>query len=306
MTPPRRRKKPQYKPFRLRKKIKPPVRKDLPSVRKLIFDTCLHMWRYRKVFVGVILIYIVLNLVLVKGLSSALDIPAIKQELKESSVASGATLNAVLLGVVASSGANGTTDVSSLYQTLITIVFMLAFIWMFRETHEHKLKKIQIKLRQPFYEGMTPIIPFILTLMLIGLQLLPMMIGVGIFSLVQVNGLAVTGIETFLWAVFAILLSILTFYLISASMFGLIIVTLPGGTPVGAYKSAKSVVAFRRWAIMRKLLVYLLVVGLIYAGVMFASIVILPVLTEWILALLSAFILPLSIGCVYKLYRSLL
>ncbi|MCA9343852.1 hypothetical protein KC947_02780 [Candidatus Saccharibacteria bacterium] len=306
MSPTRRRKKPQYKPFRLRTKIKPPISKDLPSVRKLIFDTCLHMWRYRKVFVGVILIYIVLNLVLVKSLSSALDIPALKQELKESSVASGATLNAVLLGVVVSSGSNGSTEVSSLYQTIITVVFMLSFIWLFRETHEHKLKRIQLKIKQPFYEGMTPIIPFILTLILIGLQLLPMMIGVGVFSSVQINGLAVTGIETFLWALLAILLSILTFYLVSASMFGLIIVTLPGETPISAYKSAKKVVAFRRWVIMRKLLLYLLVVGLIYAGVMFASIIIFPVATEWILLILSSIILPLSIGCVYKLYRALL
>lgn len=299
------RKKPSYKSFRLSKRIKPPIQKDLPSVRKLISDTCLHIWRYKRIFFGVMVVYILLNLVLVKSFKTALDVPSLKDELQNSSSLQGFSLGATLLGMVASSGVGGTTEVANLYQSIITIITILAFIWLFRETHEHR-KKVTIKLKQPYYEGMTPIIPFVLSLMLIGLQLLPMMIGVGVFSLVQTNGLAVTAVETFVWALFAILLSLLSFYLVSASMFGLIIVTLPKSTPISAYKSAKSVVAFRRWTIMRKLLIFIILIGLAYAGVLIGCILILPALVEWLMIILTAIILPIGIGAGYKLYRALL
>ncbi len=302
----RRRKKPIYRSFRLSKRIKPPVSKNLPTVRRLILDTCLHMWRYRKIFVGLIFVNFLLNLVLVKGLSSALDIPSLKDELQQSSALSGVAMNAVLLGIVTSSGTEGISEVSNLYQTQITIISILAFIWLFRETYEHTAKKKVVKLKQPFYEGMAPLIQFLLLLMLIGLQLLPMVAGVGIFSLVQVNGLAVTAIETTVWAILALSLSLVSFYLLSPSVFSLYIVTLPKHTPLTAYKSAKSVVAFRRWTIIRKLFYFMIIIGLIYLAVLFGCIVLIPSLTEWVMLFLSSLILPLTIGCGYKLYRSLL
>lgn len=299
----RKRKKPEYKTFKLTKRIKPPVQKKLPSVTNLLLETWKHIWRYRRVFFGVIAVYFLLNLIFVKGLTTALDVPALKQELQQTDL-NGIALGATLLGVVAGSGTSAATEVANLYQTIIVIICALAFIWLFRQTYE--AKPVKIKVKQPFYEGMAPVIPFLLLLIVIGVQLLPMVIGVSVFSTVQANGLAVTMIETVLWALLAVLLALLSFYLISASLLSLIIVTLPDMTPMQAYRSAKKVVAFRRWVIMRKLLLFALLLAMIFGGILLLFIMTIPVLTEWVMAILSAVALPLVIGSGYKLYRSLL
>ncbi len=303
--PTRKRKKPEYKTLRLTKRIKPPVQKKLPSVGRLLIDTCQHMWRYKRVFFGVVAIYFLLNLIFVKGLTSALDVPALKVELQQTSNLDGIALGATLLGVIAGSGNTAATEVANLYQTVIVIICALAFIWLFRQTYEKKATD-KIKIKQPFYEGMAPLIPFIVLLMVIGIQLLPMVIGVSVFSIVQVNGLAVTAIETTLWALLAILLALLSFYLISSSLLSLIIVTLPDTTPLQAYRSAKKVVAFRRWIIMRKLLLFAVLLAILYGAILLLFIMILPAIAEWAMALLSALVLPIAIGSGYKLYRSLL
>lgn len=303
--PNRKRKTPKYKAFKLTKRIKPPVQKKLPSVARMLLETWQHMWQNKRLFFGLIAIYFLLNLLFVKGLTTALDVPAIKQELQQSSGINGFELGATLLGVVAGSGSGAVTEVANLYQTIIVIVCALAFIWLFRHTYEAKQPK-KIKLKQPFYEGMAPLIPFLLLLIVIGVQLLPMVIGVSVFSTVQVNGLAVTVLETTLWALLTVLMTLFSFYLVSASLLSLIIVTLPDMTPMQAYRSAKRVVAFRRWVIMRKLLLSAILLAVIFGGILLFFIMTLPVLTEWVMALLSALALPLAIGSGYKLYRSLL
>lgn len=282
------------------------IQKKLPFIGKLLIDTCKHMWRHKRVFFGVIAVYLLLNIVFVKGLTTVLDVPTIKKELQETSNLHGVELGATLLGVVAGSG-GGATDVAGVYQTVIFIICTLAFIWLFRQTHEiESLNKLKIKVKQPFYEGMAQLIPFILMLVLVGIHLLPMLIGLSVFATVQVNGLAVTAIEVILWAFFAFILALLSFYLISASLFSLIIVTLPAMTPMSAYKNAKKVVKNYRWVIMRKLLIFIIILMMFYGLVLLGAVMVMPFMAEWLMLIISALILPLSIGSGYKLYRSLL
>lgn len=280
--------------------------KKLPFIGKLLLDTFKNIWQHKRVFFGVIAIYLLLNIFFVKGLTTALDVPAIKKELQQTSNLHGVELGATLLGVVAGSG-GGITDAAGVYQTIILIICTLAFIWLFRQTHDlNPSNKLRIKVKQPFYEGMTQLIPFILLLVLVGIHLLPMLLGLSVFATVQVNGLAATTIEIILWGFFAFLLALFSFYLISASLFSLIIVTLPEMTPILAYKNAKKVVKNYRWVIMRKLLTFIIILIMLYGLVLLGIVLVIPFLAEWLMLIISAFTLPFSIGVGYKLYRSLL
>lgn len=300
----RRRKLPQYKNFKFKKKIKHPIKKPIPSVFRILTDTIKHIWKHKRIFIGMIVIYLLLNLLFVKGLKSGLDIPAVKDELQHTSQLSGVGLGATLLAVVAGDSNSGLSEVASFYQTLIAIICSLAYIWLFRQTYE--AKKTKIKLKQPFYEGMTPVIPFFLQLILVGIHMLPAIIGISVFGIVQVNGLAVNPVEITIWAIFASLLVVFSLYLLSASVLSLIIVTLPDMTPLKAYKVSKKVVEFRRLIIMRKLILYTILLFAILSSLLLLVVMTIPVIAEWLLIILLAITLPIVIGSGYKLYRSLL
>lgn len=301
----RKRKLPSYKNFKFKKSIKHPIKKPLPSVFRLFMDTLRHMWRYKRPFFGVILVSLILNIVLIKGFTATQNVPEIKNQLTQLGESSGLLLNATIAGLVVAGSNSNITEVANLYQTMFTIVYSLAFIWLFRQTFETK-KFIKIKVKQPFYEGMTPIIPFILQLMIVGLQLIPMVIGVGLFGIVQSKGIAVSAIENVFWVLLMVFLSLLSLYWISASILSLIIVTLPDMTPVKAYKMSKKVVEFRRFIVMRKLFMFIILFLFLVGGLFLLSIMIIPNFAEWTWLILSSFILPMVIGSGYKLYRSLL
>lgn len=291
----------------MKKKIKAnqaaPATIKLPSAWKLVRETAQHMWLYKRIILGMVAVYLVLTTVFVKGFSNSVDIASLKDQIAQTTNLQGFTLNASLFTtIVGSGGANN--GAGSVYQLLITIVMTLAFIWFFRRTTESK--KNVPELHEPFYKGMSAIVPFILVLFVVGLCVLPMLAGISLYSTVLANGLATSVIEQAGWILLAIGLSIWTFYLLSSSVFALYIVTLTDVRPVAALKSAKKVVAGRRWVIMRKFLLYIILVGLIFALLLFLVVLVLPIIAEWFVMLLSALLLPLVVGSGYKLYRALL
>lgn len=302
--PTRVRKKPYYKNFKLTKRIKPTDNKQVPTVLQLFTSTSRHIWRYRRIFGAIIAIYFLLNLIFVSSLNSGLDVAGLKQQLQDSGEIGGIEVGATLLGVVIGPEGSNLSEVASLYQLMFLVIFTLAYIWLFRQTYLPKVQKIKIK--QPFYEGMTPLIKFIFTLLLISLQLMPMIVGISLFSVVQVNGLAATAIESVLWATLTVLLSILSLYWVSASLLALIIVTLPEMTPLRAYKNAKKIALYRRWRVLGSLILLSLLLIIIFGATVFATIMIFAAAAQVVVLLISSLLLPLAIGCGYKLYRSLI
>jgi len=262
------------------------------------------MWRNKRTFIGVLIVYLLLNLVFVKGFSSTVDISGIKDQLTTAAGSGGASINLALVGVLFGSGNSASSEVGSLYQSLILVVITLAFVWLFRHTTTTTDK--DIKIRQPFYEGMTPLVPFLLVMCVVGLQFIPMLAGFGILSTVLSNSLASTLIEQILWYGLALLLTLATFYLLSSSVFALVIVTLPDTKPMAALRSARNLVRTRRWIMMRKLFLMTILVSIGFAIVVFLSIVIIPFLAEWIFFIFSAVLVPVVVGFTYKMYRELL
>lgn len=303
-TKARAKKKPQYKSFRVAKKIKPPVQKNLSPVPKLLKETAQHMWQYKKLFFGIIAIFIFLNLVFVKGLSSTVDITDLRTQLNETLGFNGFELNAALFGAAIGSGAAASSPDAGIYQSIIFVLIFLALVWAFRQTGTSPKKPP--KIRQAFYESTSSLIPFILVMCVVALQMLPLLAGLTMYSIVQSNGLAVTGLEEFLWLVLTLLLALLSVYMISSSYFAMMIATLPEKRPIEALRNARKVVAFRRWLLVRKFLAMIFIVSLTFAVVLYLTVAVIPWFAEWMVLLLSSYIFALIIGSGYKLYRELL
>jgi hypothetical protein len=300
---PRRLQSPKYRAFRYHKRIKHPVK--LPGSWKIAKMTRRFLYKNWKVIGGIILVYGVLNILLVRGFSGGLDVSQLKSQFDTllhgvfGHLAAGLTVLTLLVGTsTTTSGASGATT----YQSVLILMVSLALIWAFRQL----MAGNKIRIRDAYYGGMYPIVPVILVLVVTSLQLIPMLIGGWLFTTVVQNGIAITGIEKLLWGIVFFLLSLLSVYMLTSSLFALYIATLEHMTPMKALRSARQLVRFRRWVVMRKILflpLWLMVVGVI---IMLPIILIVPIAAQWAFTILTMIGLAFGNAYMYTLYRELL
>lgn len=294
-----------YKTFKLSKKIKQP-KPPLPGSFRLFWRALKFLKTHWKIFGGISLIYFVFTIVVVKGLSVSSGITDIKVFLDEfvtgpnSKIASSVTLFTVLLGNINTSAG----EAANVYQTTFFIIFSLAYVWALRRKMADPKDKLRV--RDAFYKGLYPIAPVFLVLVVIGLQLIPLFLASGIYSLVFGLGLAATGVEQFLWLLLVFLMCLLSLYLISSSIIALYVATLPDVTPMSALRSARELVRYRRWMVMRKVFALPIIMLIAAALLVIPTIIISPVVAEWLFLVLVTLSLPVAHSYLYNLYRELL
>ncbi len=284
------------------KAVKRPVK--LPNAWQLAQTAWQTLWAHKKLFIVITLIYGLLNLVLVQGLAGGTDVSTLKHSLNQAftgqlgPLASAASVFVVLIG----SSGNSSSQTAGAYQLLLGIITSLAVIWALRQV----LAGTAIRIKDAYYRGMYPLVPFILVLLLIGLQLLPLLIGSTLYNLVISNGIAVNLIEKLACLLLFMLLSIWSLYMISASLFAMYIVTLPDMTPLKALRSARELTRGRRWTVLRKILCLPIILLAAAAVGMVPIIIVLTPLAQWIFFLLTMFALVAIHAYMYTLYRELL
>lgn len=295
-------KRPQYRSFRLHKRIKGD---PLPGAFRLMKEALATLIRRWRLFLTVVAIYTLLNFVLVQGFQLAIGgVEEAKSALDElfsgnwGQLANGLTIFALLLGS-ASSASNPT---ASMYQLILTLVVSLAVIWLLRQVYAGN----RVRARDGFYRGMAPLVPFVLVLVVIALQLIPLAIGVTLYTSVVSGGIAVTAVEQVLWAMLAFLLALFSLYMVTSSLFALYIVTLPDMTPMRALRSARQLVANRRWTVMRKVLFLPLAQVVTAAAIVVPLILFATPAAAWVFLLLTMLLIPVTHSYLYALYRAML
>lgn len=276
----------------------------LPNVWQLTVSTGKLIWGNKKLLLGITGIYGLLNLLLVHGLASSVDVGGIKQEINESGAGGSGSLatGIAVLAVIAGSSSSGTNQTAGTYQLILVLMASLAIIWALRQIFGGS----KVRIRDAYYRGMYPLVPFILVLLVIGLELIPLVIGSSLYTVVIGNGIAVLAIEKVLWAVLFGLFAFLSFYLISSSIFALYIVALPEMTPIKALRSSSGLVKIRRWSVMRKLLWIPLAFTILAAIIMLPVIVVAAALAPWVYFVLSILAILALHSYLYTLYRELL
>jgi hypothetical protein len=215
-----------------------------------------------------------------------------------SQISNGVTLFLYLLG----NTNNSNNANAGVFQTILLIIISLAIIWGLRQAYNG----IYARVRDAFYQGMNALIMFIMILVVIGLQLVPLILGATLYNLVISNGIAVYTIEKWLWGLLFFVLAIVTIYMICSSIFALYIVTLPDMTPMKALRSARELVMHRRWEVLRK------IIFLPIALIIIATIIMIPLLlmatpvAVWVFFIMTMAGLVVIHSYVYALYRELL
>lgn len=294
-------KQPAYRPFSLKKRIKHPS--VLPSAWYIFKASIRHLYAHKRLFGSIVLIYLALTFLLVRGFGFNGDLGTAKEAIQEliSGTAGHLAASLTVFGMLLGSG-SPTSDVASAYQAMILTVVSLVLIWALRQTHAHE----QITVKNAFYKSSYPLVPFVLVLMILGLQLLPMLVGNFIYSLTVASGVAATVIEKIVWAGLALGLTFVSIYMVCASVFALYIVTLPDMTPLKAIRSAKTLVRYRRWTIIRKVLFLPFILGLLFVVIMLPVILVLTPAAEVVFLLLSAASVAMVHSYMYSLYREIL
>lgn len=296
---PRRLKAPRYHSFSLQRSIRPEkvaVIGGFKLARKA-FESLRYNW---KAFSGITIIYALLTLVLMPIMSGN-DVNNSKSSVDAVLTGPAAPVAGSLSVFTYMLAKTGGVDsqAAGVYRVLLVLTVSLALIWTLRQTY---LKK-RVRIRDGFYGGMAPLVPFLLVLLVVILELLPLAIGSYIYTIASSGA---SGPELVLWGVMIFLLGVLSFYMVCSSIFALYIVCLPGMQPVAALRSAVNIVRYRRWLVMRRVLFLPLLLLLLALVLLLPFILFFTAIAGWVLALCTILMVPLLHAYMYTLYRELL
>jgi hypothetical protein len=292
-----------YLPLTWRHRRPVPDYTPLPKARALFWSVLMLLWKHKALFGVIVLIYGISDAVLAKGLSNGGDLSSLKSSLE--SVAHGVGGKLLTSGVsftylLANSGSSASS--SSGYVVVLLTLCSLAFIWAFRQV----LVGNKVRARDSFYQGMYPLIPFLLLFLLMSVQMLPLVAGGGLYAVIVAGGIAVHLWEKIFWVVFCILPAVWSLRMVTATIFAIYIVTLPNMTPLRAYRSARELVYGRRLLIWRKLIFLPVVLLLLAALIEIPLILFATPIARWSFFVISMISLPVVHGYLYRLYREML
>lgn len=275
-------------------------RTKLPSSFYLTGQVFSTLRKYWKPLGGIVLVYLILNVIFASGVSS---LSSSVSDIKTNLESGHKFWNAIggFSTLVGSAGASS-SQTASILQTVLIILVSLVIIWALRQL----LAGNSIGVKEAYYRSMTPLVPLLLVLAVIFLQLLPVTLGMAVITTILTTIFVSSGLLTGILVVIFAALAAWSAYMISSSIFAFYIVTLPDMQPRQALHSAKNLVQFRRWALMRRIIflpIFLLIVmgAIIVPLILYVSFLVAP-----IFYILSALAILFVHTYFYSLYRSLL
>lgn len=294
---------PKHNSFRVTKKMHQLQKKPIDGAFTLLKRSFAILRANKRIFVGIILIQLLLSIIFVYSVGSLTSFSDLRYDVEQ---AFGDDLGrfgtaAALLGYLTGS-LSSVEGAASVYQLAVTLITSLAIIWALRQLSAGH----SIGIRDSYYKGMYPLIPFLLVLVVIGIQLIPAILGIFVYSTVTANELAVTTVERLMWLLLLILMLLLSAYMILSSIFALYIATLPEMTPLRALRSARGLVLNRRVAVALRLAVLMIVLIVVSIVVMLPVVLFVPVIAQLVFLLISGLGLFYIHSYLYGLYRALL
>lgn len=284
--------------------VEPAPSVKLPNAFVVFWQSVHLLAKYWRVFGGILLVYLVLSFILVKGLSISKDLTSTKDIFDQIFTGPGGEIKSsfAVLGLLISSANATATEVASMAQTILTVMISLVIIWTLRRAYDGK----KVRVKKAFYNAMSPLVPFLILLCIIGLQLLPFGLAGILYSAATSGGIIVTAWEHLLWG--SVLFAGIMFglYFISSSIFALYAVTLPNMEPRQALRSVRSIVRKRRLKVFVRLAALPLMLLVVVAVIMLPIIWLIPWMAESVFFVLTIVGLAVTHAYIYVLYRKLI
>lgn len=300
---------------RSEQKNKPAAKPPLPGYIRFTREVVTQLWRERSLFFRLFLVTIGVASLLF-GATQQAEYVTTTDALKEySETLAGEGFNStiqfgVLLATAATGGLNTTlTETQRVYFFFFYLLIWLATIWLLR----HKIAGASVVVRDGLYNAGGPIVTCLALFFVAMLQLLPMTLGIIIYSAATTSGVLTNGFEVGLFAAGAIALSVLSLYWVSSTFFALIVASNPGTYPMVALKIANQIVAGRRSKLVLRLAWLALLLAILWAIVLIPAVLLdswiaqplLPVVVMSV-QILVAFSVIFASTYVYLLYRKMI
>ncbi|MCA9338318.1 hypothetical protein KC949_02060 [Candidatus Saccharibacteria bacterium] len=290
---------------------------DIPGYWSFTNSVRALLWKNKKLFGGLALVYIVASIV-ISGFSGQETYSSLVQSLKD---AGGGLFEGDLGGVgkaslllTASITSGLTPDVTQAQTVMASLAVFFAWlvtIWLVRQVMAGNKPKI----RDGLYNAGSPILSTILMGFLVIIQLIPLAVAVIIYSAADTSGLLEGGVSAMLVWSAVVLLAILSVYWLSSSIMAMVIIALPGMYPMRAIKVAGDVVVGRRMRMLFRYLWLAVIVVVLWAVIMIPVILFddwlkgfvpslnwLP-LVPFLIVAMAAFTIIFATTYIYMLYR---
>ncbi len=156
------------------------------------------------------------------------------------------------------------TETQQIYVGLLSLFTWMSVVWFLR----HRLGGASVNVRDALYNSGAPFLPTLMVVIVGMFQLVPGAMGVVAYFAATSTGVVAGGVESMLFAVAAVLLVVLSLYWVTSTIFGLVIVTIPGTYPFRALSLSGDVVVGRRASLLLRLLWMIFMILLIWIFVL--------------------------------------
>ena len=194
------------------------------------------LWQNRWLFTKFLLVYIVLSALLLGVISQgnyhqlAEQLKSLGKNLSGNEVGVGSRTLALFSAVITGSLNQTPSESQQIYAGLLFLLAWLTIIWLLRQLMSGK----KVRLRDGIYSSGSPLVATFLMLLIVFIQLLPVGLGVVVYSAASASGLLDGGVEAMLAWIGIALLAVLSLYWLTSSLIGMVIITLPGMYPLAA------------------------------------------------------------------------
>ncbi len=275
------------------------------------------LWRYKKIFIPLGIIYIVLYGILV-GAASQETYSALTASVNDASdgILEGAWgvvgQAAVVFASVTMTGlAPSLTDAQQIFALLLLIMVWVTTVWLLRNL----LAGHRVRLRDGLYSSGGPLFSTIVMAFILAVQLLPLLLVGVAYAAASTSGLLAGGVEAMLFWIASGLLVVLSAFWATSTLFAMVVITLPGMYPLKALNISGDIVTGRRIRILLRWIWMLFVIAIVWVLVLFPLILFdgwlkstwedvswLP-LVPFVMMLLSAWSTIWLSAYVYLMYR---
>ncbi len=278
----------------------------IDSSFNLIKKSILFLWSNKKFWLMFLLVYVVFNIVFIRGLSSNINltnVSSLKTEFNQVFKGSNSGLNTSfsIFLILIGSTTSATSSATNVFNFFLIIFSSMAIIWSFNQFK--KLKKI--KVRDAFYKGVAPVIPFLLIVLYIALQLVPMTIAAYLYNLASNNSIIGNSIGRYIWFILLVSVIFWSFYMLSSSIFSVYYVIYNQSYPVDAIKRARRLVKGIRMKVLGRLIVMIILLILAMIIIIIPSILIFNNSSSWVFYLLTILMIPIIHSYLYHLFLEL-
>ncbi|MBR5027343.1 hypothetical protein IKX64_01995 [Candidatus Saccharibacteria bacterium] len=234
-----------------RRSYREDYRRDLevPGMLAHAFAALKAIFKNWKLFLGLLIITIVLNVFLV-GLMNEETYRQFQEVLDQTNAefAGGKISNVLkatllMISTITTGGLSGdSSESATVFAVLIFLMVWLCTIYILR----HRFAGHVIKLRDALYNSMTPLISTLAVFVIILFQCIPLFILLIVYSTAVATDFLATPFYALVFFIFAMAMVLLSGYLLSSSVIAFVAVSAPGLYPLRAINTASNLMAGRR------------------------------------------------------------